>query len=152
MVVGGPGTRTVACLGAAQVDRRGNLNSTLVPGGTFLVGSGGANDVASRAEACVVVTLARPDRVVEDVGYVTSPGRNVVSVVTERGILRKQGEELVVAAVPGGPEPLEARVESLLAGLGFEAAVADDVAELDPPAKDEVLALRRYDPERLFLA
>ena len=75
MVVGGPGTRTIACLGAAQVDRDGNLNSTLIPGGPFLVGSGGANDVASRAAACVVVALARPDRLVERVGFVTSPGR-----------------------------------------------------------------------------
>jgi acyl CoA:acetate/3-ketoacid CoA transferase beta subunit len=152
MVVGGPATRTVACLGAAQVDRRGNLNSTLVPGGPFLVGSGGANDVASRATACVVVTLARADRVVEEVGYVTSPGRNVVSVVTERGILRKHGNELVVAAVPRGPEPLGERVAALAAALGFSPAVADDLAELEPPATEEVLALRRYDPERLFLA
>jgi acyl CoA:acetate/3-ketoacid CoA transferase beta subunit/acyl CoA:acetate/3-ketoacid CoA transferase alpha subunit len=152
MVVGGPATRTVACLGAAQVDRRGNLNSTLVPGGPFLVGSGGANDVASRATACVVVTLARADRVVEEVGYVTSPGRNVVSVVTERGILRKHGNELVVAAVPRGPEPRGERVAARAAALGFSPAVADDLAELEPPATEEVLALRRYDPERLFLA
>ena len=61
MVVGGPGTTTVGCLGAAEVDRHGNLNSTRArPDGRFLVGSGGANDVASRAAACVVVTLARP--------------------------------------------------------------------------------------------
>ena len=77
MVVGGPGTRTVACLGAAQVDRDGNLNSTPIPGGPFLVGSGGANDVASRATACVVVSLARPERLVERVGYITSPGARV---------------------------------------------------------------------------
>jgi hypothetical protein len=62
MVIGGPGTRTVGCLGAAEVDRDGRLNSTELAGGRFLVGSGGANDVASRAEACVVVTLARPER------------------------------------------------------------------------------------------
>src|SRR6202035_17228 len=55
MVVGGPGTTTVACLGAAQVDRHGNLNSTTIPGGPFLVGLGGANDVASRAAGCVVI-------------------------------------------------------------------------------------------------
>ena len=53
MVIGGPGTRTVGCLGAAEVDRHGSLNSTELAGGRFLVGSGGANDVASRATACV---------------------------------------------------------------------------------------------------
>jgi len=152
MVVGGPGTRTVACLGAAQVDRDGNLNSTLIPGGPFLVGSGGANDVASRAEACVVVALARPDRLVERVGFVTSPGARVASVVTDLGVLRRLDGELRVAAVPSGPGPLSERVRALVAGCGWDVAVAESVSELDPVTPDEVMALRRYDPERLFLS
>lgn len=154
MVVGGPGTRTIACLGAAQVDRSGNLNSTtLAPsGGPFLVGSGGANDVASRAAACVVVTLARPERLVDKVDYVTSPGRNVVAVVTDRGVLRRVGDELVVAAVPSGPGRLEDRVGALVESCGWKVTVAPEVEELDAPGPAEVLALRRYDPERLFLA
>ncbi len=57
MVVGGPGTRTIGCLGAAEIDRFGNVNSTELGDGRFLVGSGGGNDVMSRATACVVVTL-----------------------------------------------------------------------------------------------
>ncbi len=152
MVVGGPGTRTVACLGAAQVDRDGNLNSTLVPGGPFLVGSGGANDVASRAAACVVVALARPDRMVERVGYVTSPGRNVLSVVTERGVLRRVDGALRIAAVASGAGSLDERVRALAQSCGWEPEVARPVEELAPLSHDEVLALRRYDPERLFLA
>ena len=43
-------------------------------GGRFLVGSGGANDVTSRAAACVVITLARPERLPARAAYVTSPG------------------------------------------------------------------------------
>jgi acyl CoA:acetate/3-ketoacid CoA transferase beta subunit len=152
MVVGGPGTRTVACLGAAQVDRDGNLNSTLVPGGPFLVGSGGANDVASRAEACVVVALARPDRLVERVGFVTSPGARVASVVTDLGVLRRLDGVLRVAAVPSAPGPLAERVRALVAGCGWDVAVAESVSELDPVTPDEVMALRLYDPERLFLS
>ena len=153
MVVGGPGTRTIACLGAAQVDRDGNLNSTLIPGGPFLVGSGGANDVASRAEACVVVALARPDRLVEQVGFVTSPGERVASVVTDLGVLRRLDGTLRVAAVPGGP----GRSGRARAGAGGRVRVGRrrgraSVAELDPVTTDEVLALRRYDPERLFLS
>ena len=152
MVVGGPGTRTVACLGAAQVDRDGNLNSTLIPGGPFLVGSGGANDVASRAEACVVVALARPDRLVERVGFVTSPGARVTSVVTDLGVLRRLDGALQVAAVPAGPGPRDERVRALVAACGWDVAVATAVEELDPVTTDDVLALRRYDPERLFLS
>lgn len=152
MVVGGPGTRTIACLGAAQVDRDGNLNSTLIPGGPFLVGSGGANDVASRAAACVVVALARPDRLVERVGYVTSPGERVTSVVTDLGVLRRLDGTLRVAAVAGGPGPVAERVRALVAACGWDVAVVASVSELDPVTTDEVLALRRYDPERLFLS
>jgi acyl CoA:acetate/3-ketoacid CoA transferase alpha subunit/acyl CoA:acetate/3-ketoacid CoA transferase beta subunit len=152
MVVGGPGTRTIACLGAAQVDQDGNLNSTLIPGGPFLVGSGGANDVASRAAACVVVALARPDRLVERVGFVTSPGERVTSVVTDLGVLRRLDGTLRIAAVPSGPGPLAERVRALAVSCGWEVEIAASVTELDPVTTDEVLALRRFDPERLFLA
>ena len=152
MVVGGPGTRTVACLGAAQVDRHGNLNSTTIPGGPFLVGSGGANDVASRADACVVVSLARPQRLVADVGYVTSPGRNVIAVVTDLGVLRRVDGVLRLAAVPSGPDPLAQRVQVLQAACGWDVEVNRQVEELAPVETDEVMALRWYDPERLFLS
>ncbi|HXQ75053.1 MAG TPA: CoA-transferase [Acidimicrobiales bacterium] len=152
MVVGGPGTRTVACLGAAQVDRDGNLNSTTIPGGPFLVGSGGANDVASRAAACVVVSLARPERLVEQVGYVTSPGRRVTRIVTDRGVLRRDDGVLRIAAVPSGTGSVAERVRALADVCGWEADAVRTVEELDAVTHDEVMALRRYDPERLFLA
>lgn len=153
MVVGGPGTTTVACLGAAQVDQHGNLNSTtLAPRGPFLVGSGGANDVASRAAACVVIALARPERIVEQVEYVTSPGRNVVSVVTELGVLRRAGDRFEVSAVAFGKEPLDERVRRLRESCGWEVRSSATVEEMDEVTADEVLALRRYDPERLFLS
>jgi acyl CoA:acetate/3-ketoacid CoA transferase alpha subunit/acyl CoA:acetate/3-ketoacid CoA transferase beta subunit len=152
MVVGGPGTRTVGCLGAAQIDRDGNLNSTQIPGGPFLVGSGGANDVASRAAACVVVSLARPERLVERVGYVTSPGARVTRVVTDRGVLRRHDGVLRIAAVPRGEEPVADRVRALAQACRWDVEAVRQVEELDPVTFDEVLALRRYDPERLFLA
>jgi acyl CoA:acetate/3-ketoacid CoA transferase alpha subunit/acyl CoA:acetate/3-ketoacid CoA transferase beta subunit len=152
MVVGGPGTRTVACLGAAQVDRDGNLNSTTIPGGPFLVGSGGANDVASRATACVVVSLARPERLVERVGYITSPGHRVTRIVTDRGVLRRHEGVLRIAAVPSGPGQLSDRVQALSEVCGWDVETTRVVEELDPVTHDEVMALRRYDPERLFLA
>ncbi len=160
MVVGGPGTRTIACLGAAQVDRHGNLNSTLIPGGSFLVGSGGANDVASRAESCVVVALARPERLVADVGFITSPGANVDAVVTDRGILRRIDGTLRLVAVPGAAasagvvtaESLDQRVRDFSQACGWDVEPVRNVEELEPVTIDEVLALRRYDPERLFLS
>jgi acyl CoA:acetate/3-ketoacid CoA transferase beta subunit len=152
MVVGGPGTRTVGCLGAAQVDRHGNLNSTTIPGGPFLVGSGGANDVASRATSCVVVSLARPERLVESVGYVTSPGERMTRIVTDRGVLRRVDGVLRVAAVPSGVGPVAERVRALTDVCGWDVETVRQVEELDPVTHDEVMDLRRYDPERLFLA
>jgi len=151
MVIGGPGTTTVGCLGAAEVDRHGSLNSTQLAGGRFLVGSGGANDVASRATACVVVTLARPERLPETVAYVTSPGQRVVSVVTDKGILRRDDGVLRLAAVPGGEGSLDDRVRAFTSSCGYQPDVARQVEELPAVRFDEVQALREYDRRRLFL-
>ncbi|MCL4445362.1 MAG: hypothetical protein M1134_00585 [Actinobacteria bacterium] len=151
MVVGGPGTNVVGCLGAAEVDRYGNLNSTQLNGGKFIVGSGGANDVASRAQACVVVTLAREDRLPESVSYVTAPGERVVSVVTDKGVLRRVDGRLIVCAVPSGVGSISSRVEALIGSCGWRPEVAREVSETDPVGAEEVAALRNYDRERIFL-
>jgi len=151
MVIGGPGTRTVGCLGAAEVDRAGCLNSTELVGGRFLVGSGGANDVATRATACVVVTLARPERLPRTAAYVTSPGERVASVVTDKGILRRRDGMLRVAAVPSGDGTLEERVRAFTSSCGYEPEVAREVQELSAVSLQEVRALREFDRQRLFL-
>ena len=151
MVIGGPGTTTVGCLGAAEVDASGCLNSTELKGGRFLVGSGGANDVASRATACVVITLARPERLPETVAYVTSPGQRVASVVTDKGILRRDDGVLRVAAVPAGDGTVEERVRAFAACCGYEPQVARSVQDLEAVRPDEVRALRDFDRRRLFL-
>jgi len=151
-LVGGPGTTVVACLGAAEVDAQGNLNSTQLAGGRFLVGSGGANDVCSRAEACAVITLARRERLPERVAYVTSPGGRVQSVVTDRGILRRLDGELRVAAVAAGDEPVDARARALVGACGWAPPVVPHIEELAPVTPAEVLALRDFDRQRLFLS
>jgi len=151
MVVGGPGTTTIGCMGAAEVDRNGNLNSTRLSDGRFLVGSGGANDVASRAAACVVVTLGRPQRLPDRVAYVTAPGHRVTSVVTDRGVLRRIDGRLQVAAVPAGPGPLAQRVRAMVASCGWEPEVAPVVEELATVTPDEAWELRNFDRHRQFL-
>ena len=91
---------------ARQLDQHGNLNSTLLGDGRILVGSGGANDVVSRAAACVVVTLGRPRRLPATAAYITAPGA-VTSVVTDRGVLRRHRR-----TPPGGRGALGARPAS----------------------------------------
>jgi acyl CoA:acetate/3-ketoacid CoA transferase alpha subunit/acyl CoA:acetate/3-ketoacid CoA transferase beta subunit len=151
MVVGGPGTVTIGCLGAAEVDQWGNINSTQLADGRFLVGSGGANDVVSRAAACVVMILGRPQRLPAEVGYVTASGETVASVVTDRGILRKLDGRLRVAAVPAGPGSLEERVRAMVASCGWEPDVSPEVTELEPVTMSEVRELRQFDRRRQFL-
>jgi acyl CoA:acetate/3-ketoacid CoA transferase alpha subunit/acyl CoA:acetate/3-ketoacid CoA transferase beta subunit len=151
-LVGGAGTTTLACLGGAQIDRFGNINSTVVPDGPFLVGSGGGNDVASVAAESVVVALLQPARTPPECGYVTSPGRSVRALVTDLGTLEKRhDDELVLTAVPPGDEPKDERIAAARAACGWELRVADTVTELLAPTAEELMALRRWDPRGWFL-
>jgi acyl CoA:acetate/3-ketoacid CoA transferase alpha subunit len=152
-LVGGAGTTTLACLGGAQIDRHGNINSTLIPDGPFLVGSGGGNDVASVCAEAVVVALLDPRRTPAECGYVTSPGRAVRALVTDLGTLEKLDHdgELVLTRVPAGEQPITERVDAARAACGWDLAVAPEVTEIDPPTRDEVAALRRWDPRGWFL-
>jgi len=153
MLVGGPGSTTLACLGGAQVDRFGNVNSTLIPGGAFLVGSGGGNDVASVCTEAIVVALLAPDRTPRECGYVTSPGRAVRALVTDLGTLEKRepAGELVLTAVPAGATTLRDRVDAARTACGWDLAVAPEVRELPAPTPEEVARLRSWDPRAWFL-
>jgi acyl CoA:acetate/3-ketoacid CoA transferase alpha subunit len=151
-LVGGPGTRSLGCLGAAQIDARGDLNSTQLASGRFLVGAGGGTDVAVGADELLVVTLLGTERTPERVGYVTSPGDRVQTVVTDHGVLRRRDGELRLAAVAAGAESTEDRVRRAVESCGWPLAVERDVEDLVPVTTDEVLALRRYDPRGWFLS
>jgi acyl CoA:acetate/3-ketoacid CoA transferase beta subunit len=152
-LVGGAGTTTLACLGGAQVDRLGNVNSTLIPGGPFLVGSGGGNDVASVCAEAIVVALLAPSRTPAACGYITSIGRAVRALVTDLGTFEKQDPngELVLTAVPVGVGSIEERIAAARAACGWDLAVATDVRENAAPTADELAALRGWDPQGWFL-
>ena len=154
-LVGGTGSTTIGCLGGAQVDRFGNVNSTQIVPRPFLVGSGGGNDVASVATENVVVATLTPQRTPGDCSYITSPGRAVRALITDLGLLEKRGDlatsELVLTAVPAGDEPLADRIAAARAACGWDLQVAAEVGELTPPTADEVSALRHWDPRGWFL-
>jgi acyl CoA:acetate/3-ketoacid CoA transferase alpha subunit len=86
--------RCLGVIGAAQVDCLGDVNSSFV-GGEFLVGSGGACDIAASAEDVVVLTQCDRTRLVEKVEYVTSPGRRVRAVITNECVLERAGNDSV---------------------------------------------------------
>jgi acyl CoA:acetate/3-ketoacid CoA transferase beta subunit/acyl CoA:acetate/3-ketoacid CoA transferase alpha subunit len=150
-LVAGPGTTLAGCLGAAQVDRRGNINSTVIPPNVFLVGSGGGNDVSSAADEVVVMTTLTSRRVVEEVPYVTSTGERVRALVTDLAIFEKDGEELALVAVAPGDASIAERIERVRALCPWNLRVAAEVTELDPPDRSLVERLRRWDPQGLFL-
>jgi acyl CoA:acetate/3-ketoacid CoA transferase beta subunit/acyl CoA:acetate/3-ketoacid CoA transferase alpha subunit len=90
----------IAALGAAQIDRHGNLNTTWLAG-KLLVGSGGACDIAASVEEVVVLTRLAPGRLVDDVEYITSPGHAVGSVVTDGGVLTRPAPQPPMNAARG---------------------------------------------------
>ncbi len=79
------GQRCLGVIGAAQVDASGAVNSTRSRRGDFLVGAGGASDIAVGCAEVVVAVRAGRERLVDRVAYVTSRGERVRDIVTELG-------------------------------------------------------------------
>ena len=148
-------------LGAAEVDRFGNLNSTKVHGDkglTRLPGSGGACDIASLAKRFVVLLEHSKRRLPERVSYVTSPGNGdgtgwrervglprggPSAAITTKAVLRfgADGEAWLASVHPG------ATVEEVLANTGWKLRVVANVAETPWPSAAELQAVREYDKE-----
>ncbi|MFQ5615482.1 MAG: glutaconate CoA-transferase, partial [Anaerolineales bacterium] len=133
-------------LGAAQVDRWGNLNTTRLQNGDFLMGSGGANDVASTAAEVIVVAWQSWRRFVERVSHVTSPGRKVSTVVTQLGIYRKAGDELILSSVFGDETNLAESIRAAREACGWDPGIAPQVEILPLPTETERLQMRSFDP------
>ncbi|HVV24428.1 MAG TPA: CoA-transferase [Pseudonocardiaceae bacterium] len=148
--VSGPGTSCLGVLGAGQIDRHGNINSTWSPAGDYLVGSGGANDVASAAEEVVVVVKHGRERLVEQVGYVTAPGDRVSTVVTSRAVLRRSDHGFAVQRYLGDGDPADA-VRRVRAETGWDVAVDRTVTQEPDPSADDLALLRGFDPAGVFL-
>ncbi len=148
-------------LGAAEVDRHGNLNSTLVRKGDGAVvrlpGSGGACDIASLAHRFVAMIDHEKHRLPERVSYITSPGFGDGSqnwrkkqglprggpsaVITTRGVLRfdDDGEAYLATHHPACP------VEEVVANTGWMLKVSADVKPTPEPSAAELKAIRDYD-------
>jgi acyl CoA:acetate/3-ketoacid CoA transferase alpha subunit len=123
----GADNRCIAALGAAQIDRHGNLNSTRLADGRVLVGSGGACDIAAGVEEVVVMTRLGPGRLVDRVDYLTSPGRAVRTVVTDKGVLTRGSEGWTLAAL--APAALaDADVDDQVAAIRRDCAWPFDTA------------------------
>ncbi len=147
---------TNACMGtigAGEIDKFGNVNSTRTATGEFLVGSGGANDIVTAAAETVVVAAQRTQTFVDKVSYVTSPGANIRCVISTMGRFEKiGGDELILTAyfaVAG--QTHEQIVAEIRKRCGWDLKVSDKLEELQPATAEELALLRVFDPERFFL-
>jgi glutaconate CoA-transferase, subunit B len=133
----------VGFLGAAQIDRHGNLNSTVIGGydapKVRLPGGGGAPEIATQAREVFVMLRQSARTFVERLDFRTSSGERVSVVVTDLGVLEPTGpdRELTLTRVHPGVEADEAR-----AATGWPLRVAADVRETPRPTERELSALR----------
>lgn len=150
--VSGPATRCIGVLGAGQVDAAGAINSTWTADGTFLTGSGGANDVASAAEEVVVTIRHSPRRIVEQVPYVTAPGGRVSAIVTSEAVLERRDGAFVLTGylAPAGADR-EATISGIQERTGFAFEVSSDPVAEPLPDADELAVLRAFDRTGVFL-
>ncbi|MGB6836844.1 MAG: CoA-transferase [Dehalococcoidia bacterium] len=159
-------------LAAIQIDKYGNLNSTII-GGTYekperrFGGPGGGNEIASQCWRTIVMTKLEKRKFVEKVDFVSSPGyldgspgareraglpadTGPYLVVTERAIFGfdEESHQMRLQAVAPWIS-----VEEVLARMEFEPLIADKVEELAPPTEEELAILRaEIDPSGYTLS
>jgi glutaconate CoA-transferase subunit B len=156
---------TLGILGGAEIDRFGNLNTTVILGtdGTYsrpkvrLPGSGGANDIASSALRTVIMMRLQKGKFVNRVQFLTSPGylsgpgerekaglhgNGPVRVVTERcifGFDEKTKEMYLMNLYPG------VKVEDIKQLVDWDLRISPDLKEVEPPTEEELRVMRTFD-------
>jgi glutaconate CoA-transferase, subunit B len=137
----GGGRIDVGFLGAAQIDRHGNLNSTVI--GSYetpkvrLPGAGGAPEIATSVREVYVMLRQSPRTFVDRLDFVSSVGSRATFVVTDLGVLEPRDGELTLTRVHAG-----VKIEDVRAATGWELRVADELEETSPPTDAELTALR----------
>lgn len=148
----------VGFLGAAQVDRYGNINTTVV--GPYekpkvrLPGAGGAPEIAASAREVIIMLRHRPRAFVEELSFVTSvgyasggesrrelgySGAGPTVIITDLGVLRPDPEtkEFTLTALHPG-----ATAEQAKEATGWDLKVAGELSTTEPPTEGELEVLR----------
>ena len=155
-----PGRIGIGFLGAAQIDRFGNINTTVI-GASYadpkvrLPGAGGAPEIAASCREVIVVVRQTRRSFVERVDFVTSVGFGDGPGYRERRGLTGAGPQKVITDL-GILEPDPASCELTLTGIfpgvavpdvrartGWDLAVSDSLEVLAPPTPAELTALRQ---------
>jgi glutaconate CoA-transferase subunit B len=160
----------VAFLGGAQIDRFGNLNTTVI--GDYdqpkvrLPGSGGACEISINAQRVFVIMRLRRRAFVEQLHFLTSPGHlggageraelglpgsGPQLVVTDKCVFRFDeatdgAKEMVLESLHPGVKLAEVQAE-----VGWDLKIASDLSETGPPTEEQLRLLREeLDPQGLY--
>jgi glutaconate CoA-transferase subunit B len=155
----------VGIIGAGQIDKHGNTNSTVVLGdGTYdhpkvrLPGSGGSNDIMTSCGRSVVMMRQKRRAFRDEIDYVTAPGHldgpgarddhgfeggGTDTVITDMAVFGVDDDtkELVLERTHPGVTVDDVRDE-----VQWDLDVADDVRTTDRPTRGEVAMLHAIDP------
>ena len=160
-----PGRIEVGFLSAAQLDKHGNINTTVIGDNYIkpavrLPGAGGAPEIAASCREVFVMLRQTRRAFVDRVDFVTSVGhgdgpghrerlglrgRGPVLVITDLGLLEPDPVtcQLTLTAVHPGVD-----IDTVRSATGWELAVADPVRTSDPPTTEELAILRELDASR----
>src|SRR3989344_1823040 len=138
----------VVGLSGALVDRRGNVNSTLINDyGTIkrLPGSGGACDFASLSRKEYIFMFHEPRRLVDKVSYITSPGLQTrpdkeINLITNYGVFKIEENGVHTLSLVSETEP-----EKVKNGAGFEINMERNIKRLEDFTNEEIEILRKLD-------
>jgi glutaconate CoA-transferase, subunit B len=154
----GAGRIEVAFLGAAQVDRYANLNTTVIGDyehpKTRLPGAGGAPEIAASCGEVIVIaphtrrTFVEKLDFLSTVGHGSGPadrerlgfhGAGPTAVITDLGVLEPDPDtkQLVLTQIHDGIE-----LDQVREATGWELAVADELEITEPPTAEELTSLR----------
>lgn len=140
----------VGFLGAAQIDRWGNLNSTVIgpyaTPTTRLPGSGGACEIAQNAKSIFVIMRQGRRSFVERLDFRTSVGSRVRVVVTDLGVYHLVDGELQLDALHEG-----VTLDQVREAMGWSPRVSPDLGRTAPPSTDELRLIRdELDPAGFY--
>ena len=156
-----PGRIDVGFLSAAQIDKFGNINTTVI-GGDYenprvrLPGAGGAPEIAASCRQVIVVVRQSSRSFVERVDFVTSVGYGSGPGDRERLGLTGAGPKKIITdlgVLEPEPETLEFTMTGLYPGVsasaakertGWDLAIAADPEIIAAPTPAELDALRRF--------
>ena len=158
----------VGFLGGAQVDRWGNINTTVI--GPYqkpkvrLPGSGGAAEIAVNAQRVLIISRLSTRAFPAELDFLTSPGQRSkgktrkelgmpgagpIKVITDKGVLERDdetGEMILTRLYPG------VTVDEVKANVGWPLRVREQLEQVSPPSAEELRLLRDVlDPKRLYL-